>query len=188
MATTSISLSPPDFLSVNFKPKCYLFLRTTKLSLPLAFPTTITSESSIIFHCPLHKIRRRKSSQIWRTYATAEEAPPSEANPLETSQQIVSGSGDDGVSIIISALLFIAFVGLSILTIGVKSTKNWARPFSVRLILWFLESWFCRWIWVFLGSRLSTLAWQISCRKGKRKILRRKKLPPTRRKVEKRRK
>lgn len=124
MVTTSISLSPPDFLSVNLKPKCYSFLRTTKLSLPLTSPTTITSESSITFHYPRHKIRRRKSSQIWRTYANAEEALTSEANPLENTQQIVSGSGDDGVSIIISALLFIAFVGLSILSVGVKSTKN----------------------------------------------------------------
>ncbi|XP_021720813.1 uncharacterized protein LOC110688381 [Chenopodium quinoa] len=41
--------------------------------------------------------------------------------PSETTQEIVSAttSGDDGVSIIISILLFIAFVALSILTIGV---------------------------------------------------------------------
>ncbi|KAA8549299.1 hypothetical protein F0562_000983 [Nyssa sinensis] len=39
-------------------------------------------------------------------------------NPVENSQQIVSTGGDDG-SNIISILLFIAFIGLSILTIGV---------------------------------------------------------------------
>ncbi|KAF3454667.1 hypothetical protein FNV43_RR05115 [Rhamnella rubrinervis] len=119
MATTSISLSPPDFPSVNLKSKSYLLLRTTKSSLPLALPTTISSKNTIIFHDPPYKTRRRKSNQIWRIYANAEEALPLEANPLENSQQIVTSSGDDGVSIIISALLFVAFVGLSILTIGV---------------------------------------------------------------------
>lgn len=38
--------------------------------------------------------------------------------PLENSQQIVSTS-DEGVSTVISALLFVAFVALTILTIGV---------------------------------------------------------------------
>ncbi|GFP97366.1 hypothetical protein PHJA_001880700 [Phtheirospermum japonicum] len=43
---------------------------------------------------------------------------PIRASPVESSQELVSTS-DDGVSTIISALLFIAFIGLSILTIGV---------------------------------------------------------------------
>ena len=135
MATTSISLSPPDFLSVNLRPKSYLFLRTTKSSMPLAEPTTISSKNTIIFHYPPHKTRRRKSNQIWRIYATAEEALPLEANPLENSQEIVTSGGGDGVSIIISALLFIAFVGLSILTIGVKFLNYQLNHFWVRLNL-----------------------------------------------------
>ncbi|KAK4358328.1 hypothetical protein RND71_023938 [Anisodus tanguticus] len=37
----------------------------------------------------------------------------------ETTDQIVASTGDNGVSTIIQTLLFVAFVGLSILTIGV---------------------------------------------------------------------
>ncbi|KAK4376459.1 hypothetical protein RND71_002755 [Anisodus tanguticus] len=37
----------------------------------------------------------------------------------ETTDQIVTSTGDSGVSTIIQTLLFVAFVGLSILTIGV---------------------------------------------------------------------
>nr|XP_043610589.1 uncharacterized protein LOC122582284 [Erigeron canadensis] len=43
----------------------------------------------------------------------------SEANPPEISDQIVSADNGDGVSIVISVLLSVAFVGLSVLTIGV---------------------------------------------------------------------
>ncbi|KAI3667692.1 hypothetical protein L6452_42761 [Arctium lappa] len=45
----------------------------------------------------------------------------SEANAAENSDQIVSVAADngDGVSVVISVLLSIAFVGLSVLTIGV---------------------------------------------------------------------
>ncbi|KAH7542415.1 hypothetical protein FEM48_Zijuj02G0071000 [Ziziphus jujuba var. spinosa] len=120
MATTSISLSPPDFLSVP-KPKSCLFLRPNNSYLPLASPTTISSKRTIILQYPIQR-SRRKNIQIWRIYAIPDEAAlPSEANPLENSQQIVSSSGDDGVNYFISILLFIAFIGLSILTVGVKS-------------------------------------------------------------------
>lgn len=44
---------------------------------------------------------------------------PLEANPVENSDQIVASSGDDGVSAIVSVLLFLAFIALSLLTIGV---------------------------------------------------------------------
>ncbi|KAL8215235.1 hypothetical protein R6Q57_004684 [Mikania cordata] len=45
----------------------------------------------------------------------------SEATPPENSDQIVSAAADngDGVSVVISVLLSVAFVGLSVLTIGV---------------------------------------------------------------------
>ena len=54
----------------------------------------------------------------------SEANPPAEiteqiVSTAETTEQIVSSTSDDGVSTIISALLFVAFVGLSILTIGV---------------------------------------------------------------------
>lgn len=42
-----------------------------------------------------------------------------EADPVNNSQIIDSAATDDGVNSVISALLFAAFIGLSILTIGV---------------------------------------------------------------------
>ncbi|XP_021814278.1 uncharacterized protein LOC110757063 [Prunus avium] len=113
MATTSISLSPPTF-SHFLKPSHCQFLRTQKPCLPFASPT----KKSIIFHNP-HDNFTQRSTPIWQIYATSGEAVPAEAIPLETSQQIVPTGDEDGVSITISVLLFIAFVGLSVLTIGV---------------------------------------------------------------------
>lgn len=117
MTTTSLSLSPSlrPFLSIfNRKPYCSLTNHSS--SLPLTSPTTtILSKRPSLFHNnPPYRITQ-KSTQIWRISALSEgEVPP----PLENSQEIVSTS-DDGVSTIISALLFTAFIGLSILTIGI---------------------------------------------------------------------
>ena len=50
----------------------------------------------------------------------------SEANPPENTDQIVgtiAADNGDGVSVVISVLLSIAFVGLSVLTIGVRYCK-----------------------------------------------------------------
>ncbi|KAK9280213.1 hypothetical protein L1049_013900 [Liquidambar formosana] len=120
MATTTVSLSPPPF-PIIIKPKSRLSLNTHNSC--LRFTSTLTlsailpSNRTIHFPNPPHEIPQ-KSTQLWRISATAEDVVPSDANPLENSQEIVSTS-DDGVSNIISILLFIAFVGLFILTIGV---------------------------------------------------------------------
>ncbi|KAK7855468.1 uncharacterized protein LOC112010952 [Quercus suber] len=115
MTTTSLSLSPKLLLSIS-KPKPYNSVSTHNSSLP--FTLTIT-KNSILLHNPAHRIAQ-KSPQLWRISSASEGEVvlPPEATPLENSQEIVSTS-DDGVSTIISALLFIAFIGLSILTIGV---------------------------------------------------------------------
>ncbi|OIT07354.1 PREDICTED: uncharacterized protein LOC109244883 [Nicotiana attenuata] len=62
-----------------------------------------------------------KISSISENFLLSEANPPAEqiVSTAETTDQIVSSTSDDGVSTIISALLFVAFVGLSILTIGV---------------------------------------------------------------------
>ncbi|XP_062172705.1 uncharacterized protein LOC133878200 [Alnus glutinosa] len=109
MATISLSLSPKPFLSIN-KPKPYCFLAPKK--------ATTSSERPSLSHNLLQRITH-KSTQVWRvSAASGGEVVPSEAAPLESSQEIVSTS-DDGVSNIISGLLLIAFIGLSVLTIGV---------------------------------------------------------------------
>ncbi|PRQ34189.1 hypothetical protein RchiOBHm_Chr5g0066101 [Rosa chinensis] len=118
MATTSISLSPSTFPPI-LKPKHCQFLRTQKPnSLPLPSQTNFSTKKTSTFHNPHENINQR-STLIWRTYATSVESVASEANPIETAQEIVATTSDDGVSVTISVLLFVAFVGLSILTIGV---------------------------------------------------------------------
>ncbi|KAF2311880.1 hypothetical protein GH714_027110 [Hevea brasiliensis] len=91
------------------------FITAHNLALPFtSLSTTLKPKLAIHFH----KIHQRKT-HVWRIYATPEEALPSDTTtPLESTQQMVS-SIDDGTGSIIAALLFIAFVILSILTIGV---------------------------------------------------------------------
>lgn len=130
MATTSISLSPPDFISILNRKPC-IFLKTQKPSLSLLSPkATLSSKKTKFFHNPLHKTTKQ-STPIWRIYATTGETPPLEATtPLESSQQIVP-TGDDGGATIISVLLLVAFAGLSILTIGVK--REFLMSFYIAL-------------------------------------------------------
>ena len=137
MTTTSLSLSPKLLLSIS-KPKSYNSLNTHNSSLPFTSQTTI--KKTILLQNPLH-ITTQKSTTLWRIYAASEgEALPLEPTPLENSQEIVSTS-DDGVSTIISTLLFIAFIGLSILTIGVKSLLQKSSIFSCLIICFVCSSW-----------------------------------------------
>ncbi|XP_028775713.1 uncharacterized protein LOC114732585 [Neltuma alba] len=60
------------------------------------------------------------STNLRRIRASPPCAAPSESTVVQTAQDIVSATdSDDGVSSVISALLFAAFIGLSILTLGV---------------------------------------------------------------------
>lgn len=121
MATTSLSLSSPDFFNVlKPKPKPYLLLITThKSCLPFSSQTTSPLKRTIIFEYPIDRTRR-KSIRHSRTYATSGDTLPLESPSVDDAQQIVSASGDDGVAPIISILLFVAFLGLTTLTFGVK--------------------------------------------------------------------
>ncbi|KAJ7947618.1 Transmembrane protein [Quillaja saponaria] len=98
-------------------------MATTSLSASLPFTTTYSSifNSRPSFSLGTHTSSvpvTQKSNQLWRIQAAPQDVVPSEVTVIEDSQQIVSTS-DDGVSTIVSVLLFIAFVGLSILTVGV---------------------------------------------------------------------
>eukprot|EP00262_Sarcandra_glabra_P016043 TRINITY_DN5085_c0_g1_i1.p1 TRINITY_DN5085_c0_g1~~TRINITY_DN5085_c0_g1_i1.p1 ORF type:complete len:166 (+),score=40.07 TRINITY_DN5085_c0_g1_i1:83-580(+) len=64
---------------------------------------------------PTHQISQRKT-QIWKIPATPDVLPSN--IPVEETQQIVTTDESNGYPII-SVLLFIAFIGLTILTIGV---------------------------------------------------------------------
>lgn len=90
---------------------------------------------------PSHYQRRRsgrsasrKSTHLWRTRAAS-----GAETTIEKAQQVIPAASDDGsVSTVVSALLFFAFIGLSVLTIGVVS------PFSGLLglfdwgVLWLI--------------------------------------------------
>lgn len=122
MAMACVFLTPPaSLLSITASKSHHSSLITTHLAV-LPFTSSSTPlRPKIAFH--FHKILQRET-HVWRTYATPEEALPSDTvTPLESSQQIVF-STDDGTANIISALLFVAFAVLSILTVGVNSDFN----------------------------------------------------------------
>lgn len=64
-----------------------------------------------------------KSAQKWRNYASIRNLLLLEADPVDNSQLVDSTTADDGEFSVISVLLFVAFIGLSILTIGVINTE-----------------------------------------------------------------
>ncbi|XP_010033110.2 uncharacterized protein LOC104422479 [Eucalyptus grandis] len=105
------SSSSPHISIFERKPFA-LPLKSASLSLPAASSLSASSQRTVGGGSSLRASERNPRAGIWRLRAAAEDA-------LETSEQIVSSGGDDGVSTVVSVLLLIAFVGLSILTIGV---------------------------------------------------------------------
>ncbi|KAI3450358.1 hypothetical protein Pfo_007023 [Paulownia fortunei] len=121
MAASSAPLSPPT-LSLIFKPKPLYLLAAQNSFSPLygpilTFPSAQFSRKRS-YYLNLPDAVRPKTTKCRKLSAINGNILLSEASPVEISQEIVSTS-DDGVSTIISALLLIAFIGLSILTIGV---------------------------------------------------------------------
>ncbi|XP_057953131.1 uncharacterized protein LOC131147638 isoform X1 [Malania oleifera] len=116
MATSSISLYPPPLSCVSKNP-CRLSLHTRDLSLSFPLSSSLSSSRAIQSPNSLHQISPN-STQLQRISAVAEDVLLTDATPIEDSQQIVSTDGD-GVTIIVQVLVFIAFIGLSILTLGV---------------------------------------------------------------------
>ncbi|KAL1558708.1 hypothetical protein AAHA92_09140 [Salvia divinorum] len=97
----------PHYLSTAHKP--FSPLRSPSLSLPhsrrwcnLNPPDAFTP----------------KTTTRWKISAANYDLLLAEASPVENSQAIVSTS-NDGVSSVISVLLLVAFIGLTILTVGV---------------------------------------------------------------------
>ncbi|KAL7113921.1 hypothetical protein ACP275_04G089100 [Erythranthe tilingii] len=105
-------------LSLLFNPKSPLHLCAPQNSLsPRTFQSTQSSRR-IPYYLNLPTAVRPKPPKSFKLAAINGNFSLSEAIPVEASQEIVSTT-DDGVATVISVLLFIAFVGLSILTIGV---------------------------------------------------------------------
>ncbi|KAK6935821.1 hypothetical protein RJ641_032851 [Dillenia turbinata] len=110
MAAVSLSLSlhPPQTKIASICNRKFV----------LSAPNSRNSLSLIQSNFLSLKTPPQKGNKIWRNNATASEILLLEATPAENAQEIASSS-DDGTATIISALLFVAFIGLSILTIGV---------------------------------------------------------------------
>ncbi|KAK9755280.1 hypothetical protein RND81_01G014800 [Saponaria officinalis] len=110
MSLTTSSISPLNVLHINkFKPKHILHSQTTNLSYEPLISSLILS-------------KQNRNPTVLRASPTDVPADVAvDVVAADAGQQIVSAtsSGDDGVSSIISALLLIAFIALSILTVGV---------------------------------------------------------------------
>ncbi|XP_074267991.1 uncharacterized protein LOC141591528 [Silene latifolia] len=117
--TTTSTIPLPNLVNIN-KPKhivsCYYQIKIPRNHTfqPLISPITLSKQNlSYPFQNPLQKHTHFRVSAVTDTTTTT--------TTEDVASEIVSATsnGDDGVSTIISALLFIAFVALSILTIGV---------------------------------------------------------------------
>lgn len=115
-ATTSASFLLPFSPLIHHNHKSnFLSISTHRPNLlscqPLISCLTLSKQKSLQFQNP--------PAKKFRNFTTS--ATSSEDAAVIPAEQIVSAtsSGDDGVSTVISILLFIAFVALSILTVGV---------------------------------------------------------------------
>ncbi|EFH55464.1 hypothetical protein ARALYDRAFT_901879 [Arabidopsis lyrata subsp. lyrata] len=107
-ATTTPSLS----LS-NFTPRFQHPVKTHHIS-PLSWSVSrrkILSSRVLRVH--------KEKTQLWRVSATPEEISQEIVSSDSSSEAIVSSGGQDGVALIIQVLLFVAFLALTVLTIGV---------------------------------------------------------------------
>ncbi|KAL5709527.1 hypothetical protein ACHQM5_020207 [Ranunculus cassubicifolius] len=112
VSALSLSLKPPTSPLFPQKP---IFTKTlspqiTSFSTPISlFSPQRTNSTSILLQRDV-----QKNTKVWRISVS-----PEDVTPIETTTQQISTYTGGGMSNIISSLLFIAFIGLSILTIGV---------------------------------------------------------------------
>ncbi|GER26903.1 shaggy-like protein kinase 41 [Striga asiatica] len=116
MAALSSSFSSPPAILKKPEP----FHKAWNSTSPPYGPSLVLRSSqisrSLYLYSPEDEVRP-KTAKLWELPAKNGIFSLSETSPAEIPGEIVS-TRDDGVSIVISALLFVAFAGLSILTIG----------------------------------------------------------------------
>ncbi|KAM0953506.1 hypothetical protein DsansV1_C01g0000731 [Dioscorea sansibarensis] len=115
------SLSSPPLIFVCEAMATLLLPQSSTIVPLITAPKLCTATPSSIPILPKKRFARiscKKRSQLWRVSVAAVEALSSEP-VIENAQQVVPSGTEDISSTIVSALLFIAFVGLSMLTIGV---------------------------------------------------------------------
>ncbi|KAL2557510.1 uncharacterized protein Fot_02249 [Forsythia ovata] len=121
MAASALLSSPPA-LSLIVKRRPRHFINAHRSFSPsntqkLGFPFTQISTRTLNYRNSTSAVYL-KPIRNWRFSAVNGNYLLSEVTPEENLQEVVSTS-DDGVSTVISALLFTAFIGLAILTVGV---------------------------------------------------------------------
>lgn len=130
--TSSSSIHTNEMMAAAFaspSPLLNFFLPPHSLSSPQSLKTShpssyhqifpLKNPSKKIFFYPYSTQKfSQRNTQSWRILAASGDVLPPDT-PIENTQQIVPPDDGSG-STIISALLLIAFLGLSILTIGVK--------------------------------------------------------------------
>ncbi|XP_074355595.1 uncharacterized protein LOC141695240 [Apium graveolens] len=126
MVIVSLSPSSPQLHTI-FNPKKHHHSHKHQ-ALSLLISSDLSSKSLLyskrckLYHTPQNDITSPlKIKHDSRIYAVSENLKLADVTPVESSEKIVTtaAASGDGVSNIISVLLFIAFVGLSVLTIGV---------------------------------------------------------------------
>lgn len=108
-ATTTPSLS----LS-NFRPRFQNPAKTHQLH-PLSWPVSTRKISSFDREAPRVLHLHQEKTKLWRFSATPEEIVSSDSEAI-----VSSGSDQDGVALVIQVLLVVAFLALTVLTIGVS--------------------------------------------------------------------
>lgn len=137
-ATTTPSLS----LS-NFRPRFRNPTKTNHLS-PLSWSASRRKILSFDRQqAPRILLLHQEKTQLWSLSATPEEISQEiVSSDTSSSEAIVSTGGQDGVALIIQVLLIVAFLALSVLTIGVSfiyKPKSYplSKSYNVDLVLFY---------------------------------------------------
>ncbi|KAK7325025.1 hypothetical protein VNO77_29047 [Canavalia gladiata] len=111
-ASSSSSPKIATFLSSTFHSNSHTYLSSLRITtLPSTSPFIIPSKKLVLFHNPL----RTNNNRLPPILAAAEDV---DVLSSEATDQLVFNT-DDGGSVVVSALFLLAFIGLSVITIGV---------------------------------------------------------------------
>ncbi|EOA28008.1 hypothetical protein CARUB_v10024185mg [Capsella rubella] len=105
----------PSLALSNFRPRFQNPVKTHHLN-PLSWSVSRRK----ILPSKVLRLHQEKKTQLWRVSATPEEISKEIVSSDSSSSEAIVSSGDpDGVALIIQVLLFVAFLVLTVLTIGV---------------------------------------------------------------------
>ncbi|XP_010510522.1 PREDICTED: uncharacterized protein LOC104786772 [Camelina sativa] len=110
-----MSATTTPFLSLSdFRPRFQNPVKTPHLS-----PLSCSVSRRKILSSRNLRLQQEKKAQLWRVSATPEKISQEIVSSDSSSGAIVSSGDQDGVALIIQVLLIVAFLALTVLTIGV---------------------------------------------------------------------